>query len=116
MKPLVSVCIITYNHGKFIRQCLEGVMMQQTTFPFEVVIGEDCSTDNTKEIIQEFADRFPQAVKPIFQHTNVGGARNGYEFCFPRLAGKYVAICEGDDYWTDPQQIAEAGYIPGRKS
>lgn len=105
MKPLVSICIITYNHGKFIRQCLEGVMMQQTTFPFEVVIGEDCSTDNTKEIIQEFADRFPLAIKPIFQLANVGGARNGYEFCYPRLSGKYIAICEGDDYWTDPHKL-----------
>jgi glycosyltransferase involved in cell wall biosynthesis len=105
MEPLVSVCIITYNHGKFIRQCLEGVMMQQTSFPFEVVIGEDCSTDNTKDIIREFAERFPCIIKPVYLPANVGGARNGYEFCFPRLTGKYVAICEGDDYWTDPFKL-----------
>ncbi len=80
-------------------------MMQQTTFPFEVVIGEDCSTDKTRMIVQEYADLFPEEVKPVFHSSNVGGARNGYEYCYPRLQGKYIAICEGDDYWTDPYKL-----------
>lgn len=103
--PLISVCIITYNHEKYIRQCLEGVVMQKTSFPFEVVIGEDCSTDNTRHIVAEFESRYPDIIKPVYHATNVGGARNGYEFCYPRLTGKYVAICEGDDYWTDHTKL-----------
>lgn len=80
-------------------------MMQKTTFPFEVVVGEDCSTDNTRLIVEEFAARYPAVIRTIFHHSNVGGARNGYEFCYPMLRGKYVAICEGDDYWTDPYKL-----------
>lgn len=103
--PLVSVGIITYNHEKFIRQCLEGVMMQKTNFEFEVIIGEDCSTDNTRNIVKEFEEKYPGIIKPIYHNTNVGGARNAYEFCYPELKGKYIAICEGDDYWTDPEKL-----------
>jgi len=104
-QPVVSVGIITYNHEKYIRQCLEGVMMQKTTFPFDVIVGEDCSTDNTRSIIEEFEQKYPGIIKPIYQEKNVGGARNAYEFCYPALTGKYVAICEGDDYWTDPYKL-----------
>jgi glycosyltransferase involved in cell wall biosynthesis len=103
--PLVSVCIITYNHEKYIRQCLEGVLMQKTSFSFEIVIGEDCSTDNTRAVIREFEARYPGIIKAVYQEKNVGGARNGYEFCFPLLTAKYIAICEGDDYWTDPDKL-----------
>ena len=79
--PLVSVCIITYNHEKYIRQCLDGVVMQKTKFPFEVILGEDCSTDSTRKIVEEFEARYPGIIKPVYHATNVGGARNGYEFC-----------------------------------
>lgn len=103
--PLVSVCIITYNHELYIRKCLEGVMMQQTDFPFEVIIGEDCSTDRTREVIQEFEAKFPAIIKPIYHESNVGAARNNFEFCFPKFKGKYIAICDGDDYWTDPHKL-----------
>ncbi len=103
--PLVSVGIITYNHEKYIRQCLEGVMMQKTNFPFEVIIGEDCSTDNTRSIIQEFEAKYPGIIKPIYHEKNVGGARNAYEFCYAHVKGKYIAMCEGDDYWTDPYKL-----------
>lgn len=103
--PLVSVCIITYNHERYIRKCLEGVMMQQTSFSFEVIIGEDCSTDNTRAIIKEFEARYPGIIKPVYHEKNVGAQRNAYEFCLPRLTGKYIAICEGDDYWTDPHKL-----------
>lgn len=103
--PIVSVCILTYNHEPFIGKCLEGVMMQQTSFPFEVIIGEDCSTDNTRNIIKEFEQRYPGVIKPIYHGKNVGPQRNAYEFCWPRLTGKYIAVCEGDDYWTDPLKL-----------
>ena len=103
--PLLSICIPTYNHGKFIRQCLEGVMMQQTSFAFEVIVGEDCSTDDTRSIVQEFELKYPGIIKPIYHEKNVGAQRNAYEFCWPRLTGKYIAVCEGDDYWTDPLKL-----------
>jgi glycosyltransferase involved in cell wall biosynthesis len=105
MFPTVSVAIITYNHGPYIRQCLEGVLMQKTNFPIEVIIGEDCSTDDTRAIIKEFEAAYPTIIKPIYHLKNVGAARNAYEFCYPKLTGKYIAICEGDDYWTDPYKL-----------
>jgi glycosyltransferase involved in cell wall biosynthesis len=80
-------------------------MMQQTSFQFEVIIGEDCSTDHTRQIIKEFEARFPNVIKPIYHNTNVGPQRNAYEFCWPKLTGKYIAVCEGDDYWTDPYKL-----------
>lgn len=105
MLPEVSVCVITYNQEKFIRQCLEGILMQQTDFTYEVIIGEDCSTDGTKNIIEAFEKKYPGIIKPIYHKVNVGGARNAYEFCYPLLKGKYIALCEGDDYWTDPLKL-----------
>jgi glycosyltransferase involved in cell wall biosynthesis len=105
MLPTVSVLIITYNHENYIRQCLDGVIMQKTTFPIEVIVGEDCSTDNTRSIVQEFEQRYPGIIKPVYHQENVGGRRNAYEFCYPLLKGKYIAVCEGDDYWTDPCKL-----------
>lgn len=99
--PLLSVCIITYNHGRFIRKCLEGILMQKTTFPYEVIIGEDCSTDNTRQIVAEFEAKYPAIVKPIYHAKNVGAACNNFKHCFSKIKSKYVAICDGDDYWTD---------------
>lgn len=79
--------------------------MQKTNFSFEVIIGEDCSKDNTKSIIQEFEAKYPEVIKPVYHEKNVGGLRNGYEFCYPKVQGKYIACCEGDDYWTDPLKL-----------
>lgn len=102
--PLVSARVITYNHGKFIRECLEGIFMQETNFPFEVVIGEDCSTDETRLICEEFKARYPERVNLLTYDKNVGAqenARRTREAC----RGKYIAFCEGDDYWTDPLKL-----------
>ena len=107
-KPLVSICCITYNHAKYIRQCLEGFVMQQTNFPVEIIINDDASTDGTADIIKEFETRHPDRLKPIYQEENQyskgvrGMLRN---FCYPRAKGKYIALCEGDDYWTDPLKL-----------
>lgn len=103
--PLVSVCVITYNQEKYIGQCLEGVLMQKTSFPFEVVIGEDCSADNTRHIIRHFEEKYPDIIKPIYHHRNVGAARNHFEYCFTKITSPYIAICDGDDYWTDPDKL-----------
>lgn len=104
-RPTVSVWIVAYNHERFIRQCLESVMMQQTDFDFDVIIGEDCSTDNTRAIIKEFEARYPNIIKPIYHDKNVGAYRNAYEYCYPRLAGKYIACLEADDYWTHKHKL-----------
>ncbi len=104
-QPLVSVSISTYNHELYIRECLESVVSQKTTFPFEVIIGEDCSTDNTREIVKEFEQKYPDIIKPIYHEQNVGMLRNGFEFCYQACKGNYISSLEGDDYWIDPYKL-----------
>lgn len=105
--PLVSICCITYNHAPYIRECLDGFMMQQTNFPFEVLIHDDASTDGTTEIIREYAEKYPDIIKPLYEEENqwVKERRGSAVFNFPRAQGKYIALCEGDDYWTDPLKL-----------
>lgn len=107
-EPLVSICCITYNHAPYIRECLDGFMMQKTRFPIEIIINDDASTDGTTEIIKEYEAQHPDIIKPIYQVENQysKGVRGMYaNFCFPRAQGKYIALCEGDDYWTDPLKL-----------
>lgn len=106
-KPKVSVLCITYNHAKFIRDCLDGFVMQKTNFPFEVLIHDDASTDGTADIIREYAEKYPDIIKPIFQTENQWskGIYVDKEYNWPRINGEYVALCEGDDYWTDPYKL-----------
>lgn len=106
--PLVSICSITYNHAPFIRQCLDGFLMQQCNFPIEIIINDDCSTDGTTEIIREYAEKYPDKIFPIFHEENQysKGVRGMFQkFVFPKARGKYIALCEGDDYWTDPLKL-----------
>lgn len=104
---VVSISCITYNHAPYIRQCLDGFMMQQTNFAFEVLIHDDASTDGTTEIIKEYEAKYPDIIKPIYEEENqwVKGRRGSAVFNFPRAKGKYIAMCEGDDYWTDPLKL-----------
>lgn len=105
--PLVSIACITYNHEPYIRQCLDGFVMQRTDFQFEIVIHDDASTDNTKKIIQEYCLKYPGLFHPIFQDVNRYKEGKGIlaPFVFPECRGKYIALCEGDDYWTDPLKL-----------
>lgn len=106
--PLVSICSITYNHAPFIRQCLDGFLMQQCNFPIEIIINDDCSTDGTTEIIREYAEKYPDKIFPIFHEENQysKGVRGMFQkFVFPKARGKYIALCEGDDYWTAPLKL-----------
>lgn len=104
---LVSICCLTYNHGQYIRECLNGFLMQKVNFDFEILIHDDASTDNTADIIREYETRYPDIIKPIYQTENQysKGVKPSLKFNFPRARGKYIAMCEGDDYWTDPFKI-----------
>lgn len=105
---LVSVCCITYNQVFYIRQCLDGFLMQKTNFKFEVIIHDDCSTDGTTDVIREYVEKYPDLIKPIFQERNQyqnGCKRILATFVYPKVQGKYIALCEGDDYWTDPLKL-----------
>lgn len=107
-QPLVSINCITYNHEEYIRKTLESFLMQKVNFPFEILVHDDASTDKTAEIIREFAEKYPDIIKPMYQTenqyskgiSNISGAFN-----FPRARGKYICMCEGDDYWTDPLKM-----------
>lgn len=108
IQPLVSICSITYNHAPYIRQCLDGFLMQKTTFPIEIIINDDCSTDGTTDIIREYETKYPDIVKPIYHAENEysKGVRGMFAtYCFPKAKGKYVAMCEGDDFWIDPLKL-----------
>ncbi|MDN3492433.1 glycosyltransferase family 2 protein [Winogradskyella bathintestinalis] len=105
--PIVSVCCITYNHQKYIEKCLEGFLMQQTNFDFEILIHDDASTDKTATIIREYEKQYPDIIKPIYQKENQysKGVSISKTYNYPRAQGKYIALCEGDDYWTDPLKL-----------
>lgn len=108
MTPLVSICCITYNHARFIRKCLDGFLMQETSFPIEILIHDDASTDGTDGIIREYADKYPNLILPLFETENQysQGKQNEIDFYnYRRARGKYIAYCEGDDYWTDPLKL-----------
>lgn len=103
--PKLSVVFITYNHEPYLRQSLDGIFMQETDFEFEVVVGEDCSTDNTREILKEYNERYPGKMKLLFREKNLGRPTlNVYETAM-EAKGEYLAFLEGDDYWTDPRKL-----------
>ena len=107
-EPLVSVSCITFNHGPYLRQALESFVNQKTSFPIEVLIHDDCSTDDTIEIIQEYAERYPEMIRPMFEEQNQysqGISNISGVFNFPRARGKYIAMCEGDDFWSDMEKL-----------
>ncbi|WP_163336851.1 glycosyltransferase [Desulfopila sp. IMCC35008] len=105
--PIVSISCITYNHENFIQDCLDGFLMQETQFPVEILIHDDASTDQTATIIREYERRYPNVIKAICQKENQWskGIRPNPEFNFPRARGKYIAFCEGDDFWTDKNKL-----------
>lgn len=104
---MVSVWCLAYNHEKYIRDCLEGFVNQKTNFKFEVIVHDDASTDSTADIIKEYADKYPDIIKPILQKENQysKGVNIIKEYIKPNLRGKYVAVCEGDDYWCNNTKL-----------
>lgn len=108
----LSVCIPTYNHASFIAQCLDGILMQDTDFAYELVIGDDGSNDDAPRIIQQYAQKFPDKIRAFLHPENLGpnkhpelGGKNNVMFLFSQCRGKYIALCEGDDYWTDRNKL-----------
>lgn len=100
---MVSVCMITYNHELYIKQAIEGFLMQKCNFPIELVIGEDCSTDNTRQICENYAAKYSQ-INLLSNKSNLGVMPN-FVRTLQACTGRYIALCEGDDYWTDPLKL-----------
>jgi glycosyltransferase involved in cell wall biosynthesis len=101
---IVSVCMICYNQEKYIRQAIEGIIRQKCTFLFELVIGEDSSTDTTREICKEYSEKYSDIIRLFLTEKNIGGNEN-FIRTLEKCNGKYIAVCEGDDYWTDCHKL-----------
>jgi glycosyltransferase involved in cell wall biosynthesis len=110
-EPLVSVKMITYNHAPYIAHAIDSILKQKTDFPFELVIGEDCSKDGTREIVFDYAKRYPDVIRVITSEQNVGMKKNGLR-TVKACKGKYLAYCEGDDYWHNSYKMQmQADYL-----
>ena len=104
---MVSIACITYNHENYIEDAIKGFLMQKTRFPIEIIIHDDASTDRTAEIIKSYEKKYPDLIKPIYQLENQysKGVKISANNVWPKCKGKYIALCEGDDYWTDPYKL-----------
>jgi glycosyltransferase involved in cell wall biosynthesis len=101
---MISVCTATYNHRKVIAKAIESVLMQETSFDYELVIGEDCSTDNTWGIVADYQRRYPNRIRAIHRERNLGAYENGIQ-TLAACSGKYISLLDGDDYWTDASKL-----------
>ena len=108
-EPLVTVLCLTYNHEPWIAEALEGFVAQEAPFGIEVLVHDDASTDETADIVRDYATRYPSLIRPVFETENQysRGVNISRDILAPLIRGQYVALCEGDDYWTDPQKIAK---------
>lgn len=114
-KPKVSVCVVTYNQEKYIRQCLQSIVDQATDFDFEVIVGDDCSTDGTSEIVEFFLSKYPLVVRYIRQGKNVGPFRNLMDTC--KMAKcEFIAHCDGDDFWLPNKLQTQISFLEGNKN
>ena len=104
--PLVSVIMITYGHEKYIQKAIEGVFLQKTNFPVELIIANDCSPDNTDELVKEIIKKSPPNIQVRYtKHEANKGMNLNFIWAYQQVKGKYVAVCEGDDYWTDENKL-----------
>lgn len=103
---IASVCCITYNHVEYVKEALDGFLMQKANFPIEIIIHDDCSTDGTADIVREYKEKYPELITAILQTENQKSkGKKIFPITFERARGKYIALCEGDDYWTDPHKL-----------
>ncbi len=100
----ISVVVTTFNHEKYILRCLESILSQQGGFSLEVIVGDDCSADDTRKIVLEFQEQYPEAVILLPYGQNLGITKN-LQRCLEACSGSYIAVCEGDDYWTDKLKL-----------
>ena len=110
MRPLVAINCLVYNHEPYLRDCLEGFVMQQTNFPFVAIVHDDASTDHSADIIREYAAKYPDIIHPIYETENQwrkadGSLRKIMNAAIEATGAPYIAMCEGDDYWTDPYKL-----------
>ena len=104
--PVVSVCCTTYNHEAYIADAIDGFLIQQTDFPFEILIRDDCSTDQTTSIVKKYAEKYPNLIKPFIENKNqFSKGVKPMPTIMKKATGEYFALCEGDDYWTDPKKL-----------
>jgi glycosyltransferase involved in cell wall biosynthesis len=104
-KILVSIQCTVYNQEKYIKDCLDGFVMQKTNFKFEAIVHDDASTDGSAAIIREYAEKYPNIIKPILETENQYSKGTLSQIMDSQMRGKYIAVCEGDDYWTDPYKL-----------
>jgi len=106
-EPLVSIQCLIYNHEPYLRKCLNGFVIQKTSFKFEAIVHDDVSTDGSADIIKEYAEKYPDIIKPIYEKENQYSKHDGSlnKIMNNACLGKYIAFCEGDDYWTDPYKL-----------
>ena len=106
-KPLVTVCVITYNHARYVRQAMDSFLMQQTDFPYEIFVHDDASTDETQAILREYQEKYPDRIRLLLQEENQYSKNDKImaRFMFPVIDTEYIAFCEGDDFWTDPKKL-----------
>lgn len=104
MDKKVTIVCITYNQQKYIRDAIESLVTQKTNFNFEIIISDDCSTDNTPTIIKEYAEKYPDIIKPVFREKNIGAIKN-FIYSISLVKSEYIALCEGDDYWINPYKL-----------
>lgn len=106
--PIVSMLCTTFNHVNFIKDALNGLLMQETNFPFEIILYDDASTDGTTEIVREYAKAYPNIIVPLIQTENQWSkGKRPFEFVYKRAKGSYISVCEGDDYWLDKKKISK---------
>ena len=110
LKVKVSVCVLTYNHEKYIEKCLQSLVDQVTNFQYEIIVGEDCSTDGTRAIVEAFAHRYPDKVRPILHEKNLGGTGN-YLNIIAKVRGEYISYMDGDDYALPGKLQAQADHL-----
>lgn len=109
-RPVVAIKCFVYNHEPYIRECIDGLVMQQTDFPFVAIVHDDASTDNSADIIREYAAKYPNIIKPIYETENQYSKGDGslariINTAIDATGAKYIAVCEGDDYWTDSHKL-----------
>lgn len=113
--PKVSVCVLTYNQEKYIGQCLQSLVDQTTNFQYEIIVGDDCSTDNTRSIILEFEKKYPTKIKPIFHEKNIGMCKN-HIYIHAAANGEYVAHMDGDDYALPGKLQIQNDYLDANRN